>query len=136
MVSQFSFPCYLLSLLDILFLICYSLICFFFLTKYFVCVFFAHCRGIGVIGEQPVILPQASFEYSSACPLSTPTGRMVRWGPSFFFCSSMKTYLKSILYWSCKLRQSEKERKRRPNFLECGLCNYECLFNCRLYVIS
>ncbi|VVA30492.1 PREDICTED: Co2+/Mg2+ efflux ApaG [Prunus dulcis] len=32
--------------------------------------------GIGVIGEQPVILPQASFEYSSACPLSTPTGRM------------------------------------------------------------
>ncbi|XP_024022449.1 uncharacterized protein LOC21386999 isoform X2 [Morus notabilis] len=32
--------------------------------------------GIGVIGEQPVILPRASFEYSSACPLSTPNGRM------------------------------------------------------------
>ncbi|KAM2106249.1 hypothetical protein ACFX1X_015636 [Malus domestica] len=32
--------------------------------------------GIGVIGEQPVILPQTSFEYSSACPLSTPSGRM------------------------------------------------------------
>ncbi|RXH96216.1 hypothetical protein DVH24_008720 [Malus domestica] len=32
--------------------------------------------GIGVIGEQPVILPQTSFEYSSACPLSTPNGRM------------------------------------------------------------
>ncbi|XP_004300903.1 PREDICTED: uncharacterized protein LOC101296108 [Fragaria vesca subsp. vesca] len=32
--------------------------------------------GIGVIGQQPVILPQTSFEYSSACPLSTPTGRM------------------------------------------------------------
>lgn len=32
--------------------------------------------GIGVIGEQPVILPRTGFEYSSACPLSTPTGRM------------------------------------------------------------
>ncbi|GAB4845714.1 hypothetical protein Ancab_039117 [Ancistrocladus abbreviatus] len=28
--------------------------------------------GIGVIGEQPVILPRTGFEYSSACPLSTP----------------------------------------------------------------
>ncbi|KAL6973207.1 hypothetical protein U1Q18_027387 [Sarracenia purpurea var. burkii] len=33
-------------------------------------------RGIGVIGEQPVILPNTGFEYSSACPLSTPSGRM------------------------------------------------------------
>ncbi|CAA0826665.1 Unknown protein [Striga hermonthica] len=33
-------------------------------------------RGIGVIGEQPVLLPNTSFEYSSACPLSTPSGRM------------------------------------------------------------
>ncbi|XP_057519494.1 uncharacterized protein LOC130800146 [Amaranthus tricolor] len=32
--------------------------------------------GIGVIGEQPVILPSTGFEYSSACPLSTPSGRM------------------------------------------------------------
>ncbi|XP_057464399.1 uncharacterized protein LOC130754241 isoform X2 [Actinidia eriantha] len=32
--------------------------------------------GIGVIGEQPVILPNTGFEYSSACPLSTPSGRM------------------------------------------------------------
>lgn len=32
--------------------------------------------GIGVIGEQPVILPNNSFEYSSACPLTTPSGRM------------------------------------------------------------
>ena len=32
--------------------------------------------GIGVIGEQPVILPNTGFEYSSACPLSTPNGRM------------------------------------------------------------
>ncbi|KAG6413328.1 hypothetical protein SASPL_126037 [Salvia splendens] len=33
-------------------------------------------HGVGVIGEQPVILPNTSFEYSSACPLSTPSGRM------------------------------------------------------------
>lgn len=33
-------------------------------------------RGIGVVGEQPVLLPRTSFEYSSACPLSTPNGRM------------------------------------------------------------
>ncbi|CAN0901162.1 Protein ApaG [Linum grandiflorum] len=32
--------------------------------------------GMGVIGEQPVILPNTGFEYSSACPLSTPNGRM------------------------------------------------------------
>ncbi|KAF5743753.1 hypothetical protein HS088_TW08G00340 [Tripterygium wilfordii] len=32
--------------------------------------------GVGVIGEQPVILPRTGFEYSSACPLSTPSGRM------------------------------------------------------------
>lgn len=32
--------------------------------------------GVGVIGEQPVILPMTGFEYSSACPLSTPNGRM------------------------------------------------------------
>lgn len=32
--------------------------------------------GIGVIGEQPVILPNTGFEYSSACPLSNPSGRM------------------------------------------------------------
>ncbi|RRT51130.1 hypothetical protein B296_00051272 [Ensete ventricosum] len=33
-------------------------------------------QGAGVIGEQPVILPRTGFEYSSACPLSTPSGRM------------------------------------------------------------
>lgn len=35
-----------------------------------------HVAAIGVIGEQPVILPKTGFEYSSACPLSTPSGRM------------------------------------------------------------
>lgn len=33
-------------------------------------------RGEGVVGEMPVILPGASFDYVSGCPLDTPTGAM------------------------------------------------------------
>jgi len=33
-------------------------------------------RGPGVVGEQPVLAPGASFEYSSFCPLKTPVGSM------------------------------------------------------------
>ena len=33
-------------------------------------------RGPGVVGEQPVLAPGDSFEYSSACPLETPFGSM------------------------------------------------------------
>jgi ApaG protein len=32
--------------------------------------------GDGVVGEQPVIEPGASFDYVSGCPLSTPSGYM------------------------------------------------------------
>ena len=32
--------------------------------------------GEGVVGEQPVIEPGASFDYVSGCPLNTPTGYM------------------------------------------------------------
>jgi len=34
--------------------------------------------GNGIIGGQPVIYPRTGFEYSSACPLHTSSGRMVR----------------------------------------------------------
>jgi ApaG protein len=34
-------------------------------------------RGIGVVGEQPVIEPGSSFTYTSGCPLPTPSGVMV-----------------------------------------------------------
>ena len=34
-------------------------------------------QGAGVVGEQPVIEPGAAFEYTSGCPLTTPTGIMV-----------------------------------------------------------
>jgi ApaG protein len=33
-------------------------------------------RGPGVIGEQPILAPGESFEYTSGCPLSTPFGTM------------------------------------------------------------
>ncbi|MGB0591584.1 MAG: Co2+/Mg2+ efflux protein ApaG [Myxococcota bacterium] len=33
-------------------------------------------KGPGVIGEQPRLEPSQSFEYTSACPLSTPVGTM------------------------------------------------------------
>jgi ApaG protein len=33
-------------------------------------------RGPGVVGEQPVLEPGESFEYTSGCPLSTPFGSM------------------------------------------------------------
>ena len=33
-------------------------------------------RGAGVVGEQPVIKPGASFRYTSGCPLDTPQGIM------------------------------------------------------------
>ena len=34
-------------------------------------------RGPGVVGEQPVLKPGQSFEYTSSCPLTTPSGFMV-----------------------------------------------------------
>jgi len=34
-------------------------------------------RGEGVVGEQPVLEPGESFEYTSGTPLPTPSGIMV-----------------------------------------------------------
>jgi len=33
-------------------------------------------KGPGVVGEQPVLEPGESFEYTSGCPLDTPFGSM------------------------------------------------------------
>jgi ApaG protein len=33
-------------------------------------------RGPGVVGQQPVLEPGESFEYTSGCPLSSPWGSM------------------------------------------------------------
>jgi ApaG protein len=34
-------------------------------------------RGAGVVGEEPVLKPGSSFEYTSGVPLQTPSGFMV-----------------------------------------------------------
>ncbi len=33
-------------------------------------------RGLGVVGEQPVLNPGETFRYTSGCPLGTPSGIM------------------------------------------------------------
>ena len=33
-------------------------------------------RGLGVVGQQPLLPPGESFEYTSGCPLSTPVDTM------------------------------------------------------------
>jgi ApaG protein len=33
-------------------------------------------RGRGVVGEQPILRPGETFEYTSGCPLTTPSGFM------------------------------------------------------------
>ncbi|RCS24682.1 Co2+/Mg2+ efflux protein ApaG [Phyllobacterium salinisoli] len=33
-------------------------------------------RGPGVVGEQPILEPGDSYQYSSGCPLTTPSGVM------------------------------------------------------------
>lgn len=33
-------------------------------------------RGPGVVGNQPILAPKQSFEYTSGCPLTTPFGSM------------------------------------------------------------
>ncbi len=33
-------------------------------------------RGAGVVGQQPMLKPGEHFEYTSACPLTTPVGTM------------------------------------------------------------
>ena len=33
-------------------------------------------EGAGVVGEQPLLAPGSSFEYTSFCPLPTPYGTM------------------------------------------------------------
>lgn len=33
-------------------------------------------RGLGVVGQQPLLAPGETFEYTSGCPLPTPVGSM------------------------------------------------------------
>jgi ApaG protein len=33
-------------------------------------------KGLGVVGEQPLLQPGEAFEYTSGCPIATPVGSM------------------------------------------------------------
>lgn len=33
-------------------------------------------KGLGVVGQQPLLAPGETFEYTSGCPLPTPVGTM------------------------------------------------------------
>jgi ApaG protein len=33
-------------------------------------------KGLGIVGQQPLLKPGERFEYTSGCPLPTPTGSM------------------------------------------------------------
>jgi ApaG protein len=35
-----------------------------------------HVKGEGVVGQKPVLHPGETFEYTSFCPMNTPTGNM------------------------------------------------------------
>jgi len=37
---------------------------------------FTEVKGPGVVGEQPILKPGESFEYTSGAPLNTPSGMM------------------------------------------------------------
>ncbi len=37
---------------------------------------FTEVKGPGVVGEQPVLRPGESFQYTSGAPLNTPSGMM------------------------------------------------------------
>jgi len=41
---------------------------------------YTEVKGPGVVGEQPVLKPGESFEYTSGAPLDTPSGMMETWG--------------------------------------------------------
>ena len=49
-------------------------------------------EGEGVVGEQPMIEPGASFDYVSGCPLATPTGAMPSASMSSMRSSTARTW--------------------------------------------
>lgn len=47
-------------------------------------------KGMGVVGNQPVIQPGETYQYSSYCPIPTPTGNMR--GAFEFISNSRKSF--------------------------------------------
>ena len=69
-------------------------------------------RGPGVVGEQPVLAPGESFEYTSSCPLATPSGMMV--GDYEMESRSGENFLVRVPAFSLDLPERLRERLDRP----------------------
>jgi ApaG protein len=51
-------------------------------------------KGLGVVGQQPLLKPGEAFQYTSGCRLRTASGRMQG---SFFFVSELNARLRKML---------------------------------------
>jgi ApaG protein len=70
-------------------------------------------RGPGVVGEQPVLQPGQSFEYTSSCPLTTPSGFMV--GDYEMETQAGEMFLIRVPAFSLDTPASDNDRPRRLN---------------------
>src|SRR5215470_16194925 len=66
-------------------------------------------RGPGVVGEQPVLKPGQSFEYTSSCPLTTSSGFMV--GDYEMETPTGETFLIHIPAFSLDSPQEQETRR-------------------------
>lgn len=62
-------------------------------------------RGPGVVGEEPILAPGGAFQYTSGCPLTTPSGIMV--GRYEMEAESGERFLVDIPAFSLDLPDSE-----------------------------
>ena len=65
-----------------------------------------HVRGPGVVGEQPVLQPGERFEYTSGCPLPTPSGFME--GHYTMACEDGETFEAAIPTFSLDLPGAQR----------------------------
>jgi ApaG protein len=70
-------------------------------------------RGPGVVGEEPVLKPGQSFEYTSSCPLMTPSGVMV--GDYEMETSAGERFLIRVPAFSLDTPASSSDGPRRLN---------------------
>jgi ApaG protein len=69
-------------------------------------------RGPGVVGEQPVLAPGQSFEYTSSCPLTTPSGFMI--GDYEMETKGGEKFLAAVPAFSLDLPPQHRHRAGRP----------------------
>lgn len=65
-----------------------------------------HVQGPGVVGEQPILNPGDSFEYSSGCPLQTSSGFMA--GHYTMVCEDGTTFAANVPAFALDLPQARR----------------------------